>query len=96
MTRIRYFKYLDDLVSKYFKTPDDELFIKISPDFSFRIFNAGENLVHKGTSKTLYAAKKDAKKTLIALGVVFQEEVRPRYKGMSYEEEIMSDLEHDQ
>jgi hypothetical protein len=79
-TRIRYTKYLDGLISKYFKTPDDEVYIKINPDFSFRILNAEGNIAYKGNEKTLQAAKKAAKKVLIVLGASFQAEVRPRTK----------------
>lgn len=79
--RIRYYKYLDNLLSKkYFKTPDDEVYIQIEPDFSFRILNAEGNTVHKGIEKTLNAAKKAAKKVLISLEVPFEQECRPRIK----------------
>jgi len=78
--RIRYFKYLDDLVSKYFKTPDDEVYIQIRPDFSFRILNAEGNSCWDGKSKNLAAAKKAAKKILITLEVPFEDEVRSRFK----------------
>lgn len=95
MTRIRYKKNPDgSLFCKGLKSPTEELAVNITIN-TVTIFNLKGQLLFNKPEKTLSGAKKAAKKALISLGVPFENEVRPRIK-MTYEEEIMSDLEHDQ
>lgn len=83
MTRIRYKNQNGTLVSKSYKTPNgDEVVVNIKSDFSFVVCNLKGELKGQSieTINTLNEAKKLAKQTLIAMGIVFEAEVRPRLK----------------
>lgn len=83
-TRIRYQKQTDGtLVSKSFKTPNEELVVNIKPSFLVTINTLSGEEKHSEDGKTLTGAKKAAKNALKGLGVVFQDEVRPRIKQNS-------------
>src|ERR1700677_1874949 len=80
MTRIRYELCENNaLQSKWFKTPTNEISVIIENN-EVTIVDIIGNFPYKEQFKTLHAAKKAAKKTLVALGVPFEQEVRPRIK----------------
>lgn len=84
-TRIRYKKQLDGtLVSKVFKTPTDEVFATIVPFGGIFINSLDGKLFQQSEEhySNLQNAKKAVKKALIALGVNFTQEVRPRLKKL--------------
>lgn len=94
-TRIRYksgkYNY-GTLISDSFKTPENEYRINITSDFTYVIFTKDNEIVAENKCKNIAEAKKLAKQALIALGVLFESEVRPRIKnneGRRTKEEVL-------
>ena len=78
-TRIRYTNNNGVLVSKPMLSPAGELVVNISPDGSFVINTTTGTIVNVENAKSdLAKAKKLAKEALKSLGVMFENEVRPR------------------
>lgn len=107
MIRIRYKKNPNgSLFAAKLKSPTEELYVNISDKMvneikyhSLTIFNLKGELQFTCMEKTLPAAKKEAKKALIELGVNFIPEIRPRTTKTNkeevlkiYQESITEDL----
>lgn len=91
-TRIRYQKQTDGtLVSKTFSTPNEEVIVNIKPSFLVTINTLSGEEKHSEDGKTLIGAKKVAKRALKALGVPFQDEVRPRAKNTETTQVVQND-----
>jgi len=100
-TRIRYKKELDGtLVTKIFKTPNNEVHGIIEPNGKIFIQSLDGKIFQQSEEHytNLQNAKKVLKKALISLGCNFQEEVRPQIKDhineaakKQYESENMGD-----
>lgn len=92
-TRIRYKKNeYGALVSKEFKTPTNEYIVIIAENGTYRIDDREKNPLIIGKKETLNEVKKEVKKELINLGVLFESEVRPRIKnneGQKTKEEVL-------
>jgi hypothetical protein len=91
-TRIRYTKTDGGIRSRPFKTPDNELTIHILTGGWVAIYNKNIITVYDDRQmmklpngetqlRTINNAKKFAKKALQSLGVVFEQECRPRIKN---------------
>jgi hypothetical protein len=88
MTRIRYkMNKFEVLNSPEFLAIDKVVFVEIFNDFSAAIVQKGSGTALQILKSTnMQNIKKLVKKTLIEMGVVFKNEVRPRFKDIQYSE----------
>lgn len=82
MTRIRYQKIDNNLVTKFYKTPTgEEVRAEIRMDFSSVFLNSNADLIITfQPAKSLSEAKKNVKNFFKSINIQFQDEVRPRIK----------------
>lgn len=97
MTRLTYKKINDILVSKAVSSPEGNLVVNLKSNGTFLIVNTDGLVKHSSNEEmNLPKAKVVVKAALKSLGATFENEVRPRYKGLTYEEEVLADLKGDQ
>jgi hypothetical protein len=80
-TRIRYTKKDNKLISPEFLAVNKLVYVEINmATFNVEVFDKKMGLFRHSVQTNMQNAKKFAKKTLVELGVIFEQEVRPRFK----------------